>query len=110
MGNHERQIARRSRSNKASNTKQDLVAEFFDKLVKAIPKYKGGYSECGSRVMPAIEIFKNLKTQEERMAYQNALEKMLRSKDKELREFAVVVCLVFLFLEMQYKLSLNHGK
>ena len=68
---------------------------FFDLIVKSIPKPTSGYSECGSRVMPALTMFKALDTYEERRAFQDALERMLESPKLGIRRYAVDVCLGF---------------
>ena len=49
----------------------------------------------GGAVMPAIEFYRSLESQEARLAYQDALEQMLRSESEEERSYAVRVCLGF---------------
>jgi hypothetical protein len=69
--------------------------DFYGEILKAKPAPVDSYSEYGSRVMPALELYKSLKSYEERRAYQDALELMLRDESTEVRGFAVDVCLGF---------------
>ena len=45
--------------------------------------------------MPVLSLYKELSTFDERRAFQDALEKMLTDRDKEIRQFAVDICLGF---------------
>lgn len=49
----------------------------------------------GANVLPVLELYKGLTSFEERKAFQDALEKMLSDPDKEIRRYAVTVCLGF---------------
>jgi hypothetical protein len=69
--------------------------DFYEKIVKLLPKKRAGYSEYGSKVMPVLSLYKELSTFDERRAFQDALEKMLTDRDKEIRQFAVDICLGF---------------
>lgn len=65
-------------------------------FVKAISKARllpePGY---GGNVFPAIRIYSAITSNEEALAYQAALERLLQSDDENIRKFAVNVCLGF---------------
>lgn len=69
--------------------------DFYDELLKAKPVPVASYSEYGSRVMPALEMYATLESYEERRAYQDALEMMLTDDREDVRKFGVDVCLGF---------------
>lgn len=62
---------------------------------KSLRRRGGGYSESGSRVMPVLQLYAGLALFEERRAFQDALELLLRDEDAEVRSFAVDICLGF---------------
>lgn len=72
-------------------------AEYFDRIEKLrlAADRQRGYSEYGSRVMPVLEMYKELSRYEERRAFQDALEMFLSDDDRERRCFGVDVCLSF---------------
>lgn len=70
------------------------AAQFRTEIASLRPK-KHGPSAYGSRVMPILEIYKKLADYDERRAFQEALELLLRSDDSEERSFAVDICLGF---------------
>ncbi len=72
------------------NDYNDLFIESFQNN----KKHKG-YSEYGSSVMPILEEYKKLNDYEARLAFKNALEKMLRDESEDLRSFGVTICLGF---------------
>jgi len=72
-------------------TKEQLLTEILATRADAAE----GYSEYGSRVLPAMRIYKALATYEERKAFQDALESLLTSSKKDDRAFAVDLCLGF---------------
>ncbi len=47
----------------------------------------------GERVMPVLEFYRTLESSGARLAFQGALEQMLRSEQAEERSFAVDICL-----------------
>lgn len=69
--------------------------EFFrEEILRREPKAHGSF-EYGSRVLPVLELYKELSTYQERRSFQDALEMLLQSKVKEERTFAVDICLGF---------------
>jgi hypothetical protein len=69
---------------------------FYHKIMETMPTGKEhGYSEYGSKVFPAIEIYADLTEFSDKKSYQEALEKMLSSKNDRERSFAVDICLGF---------------
>jgi hypothetical protein len=74
-------------------------ADVFVKRILALePEREAGNSEYGSRVMPVLELYKQLKTFEEWRAFQDALECLLTDPRERVREFAVAICLGFFIL------------
>lgn len=69
-------------------TPEDFLAEILQLRQEAGPGY-------GDNVLPAIRLFGSLESAEERRAYQDALEFMLRSDDGGIREYAITLCLGF---------------
>ena len=51
--------------------------------------------EYGGNVMPAMEIFRSLRTPQEKNGYRDALELLLRHDDPKLREFGIFLTLGF---------------
>jgi len=74
------------------------VEAIVEKIISLEPSRKDGYSEYGSRVMPVLELYKSLKTDEDRRAFRDALERMLRDEREAVRAFAVAICLGFFIL------------
>jgi hypothetical protein len=68
---------------------------FVQQILALEPEREDGYTEYGSRVMPVLELYKGLKTYEDRRAFQNALERMLTDPREPVRDFAVAICLGF---------------
>ena len=66
--------------------------DFYKGILQAKKHPRPDY---GGRVLPAMEIYAGLRTFDERKAYQDAIEKMLRSEADDVREFAVELCLGF---------------
>jgi hypothetical protein len=56
---------------------------------------RSGHSEYGGRVMPVLRLYKNLSGYEEKKAFQDALEMLLKDDDDDRRSFGVDVCLGF---------------
>lgn len=70
------------------------AAQFRIEIASLRPK-RHGSSDYGSRVMPILETYKKLDNYDERRAFQEALELLLRSEDSAERSFAVDICLGF---------------
>ena len=68
------------------------VNDFVEEIVKAKSKPEPGY---GGNVLPVIKLYAALDSFEERKAFQDALEEMLKSNDETISRFAVNVCLGF---------------
>jgi len=68
--------------------KEALRAKIIHAMQNPLPDY-------GGNVLPAMEIYKGLKTHEERTAYEAAIEDMLKSEDAAIRKYAVKLCLGF---------------
>lgn len=70
---------------------------FYNFMVEKNEKNKKhkGYSEYGSRVMDILDLFETLQSPEERKSFQDAIEKLLLSGNKELIEFGVTICTGF---------------
>jgi hypothetical protein len=68
------------------------VDNFYRQIIAAKKKPKTGY---GGNVIPAMEIYAKLNSPEDRKAYQEALERMLSSKDLEVRRYGINLCLGF---------------
>jgi hypothetical protein len=66
--------------------------DFYTEILRAKGRPRPGY---GGNVLPAMEIYADIEASQERRVYQDALEKMLRSDDENIRRFAVDVCLGF---------------
>src|SRR5438876_6910527 len=74
----------------------DKTKEIFEKIVAPIPKGKPGHFGYGNDVMPVISLYKELESSlDAPAAFVNALAKMLRNRDKKVRDFAVWVCIGF---------------
>lgn len=58
-------------------------------------KKASGYSEYGSRVMPLLKEYKKINDFNERRAFQDALELLLRDDSDENRNFGIDICLGF---------------
>ena len=65
---------------------------FYKEILIAKDNPQPGY---GGNVLPAMEIYANIDSLDERKAYQDALEKLLQSDVEEIRKFGVVLCLGF---------------
>jgi len=74
------------------------VDDIVGQILSLEPSREAGYSEYGSRVMPVLELYKSLKTDEDHRAFRVALERMLRDQRDTVREFAVAICLGFFIL------------
>jgi len=68
-------------------------AEIF--LADILKSRKQASPEYGGNVMPAIELFRRLKSTEDIRAYQDALELMLKHHNEEIRNYGVTLCLGF---------------
>jgi hypothetical protein len=68
------------------------VDEFYERILSTKNHPRPGY---GGTVLPAMEIYADIQSSEERRAYQAAIERMLRAKDEDTRNFAVDLCLGF---------------
>lgn len=70
---------------------------FYDFMIEKNEKNKKykGYSEYGGRVMDILDLFETLQSSEERRAFQQAIEKLLLSGNKELIEFGIAICTGF---------------
>lgn len=66
--------------------------DFLAELSRAMRHPQPGY---GGNVLPAAEIYSNITSRDEIIAYRDALERMLTSNDDELRKFAIKLCLGF---------------
>lgn len=62
-----------------------------------------GYSEYGSKVTPAIKMYKELTNFQERKQFQDALEEMLCDCDEGVRKFAVDICLGFFVFRKSFE-------
>jgi hypothetical protein len=71
---------------------------FYDFMLEKNEKNKKhkGYSEYGFRVMDILDLFESIHMPEERIEFQNAIEKLLLSNNKELVEFGVAICTGFI--------------
>lgn len=67
----------------------------FIKKILEIKKTPVASSEYGADVIPVLSFYKELKTYEERKAFQDALESLLNSTNPDERSFAVKICLGF---------------
>jgi hypothetical protein len=74
-------------------THKDLKS--FYKLIIATKSESKGNLEYGANVMPALKLYKSLRSFEERKSFQDALEQMLQASDAGERRFAVNICLGF---------------
>ena len=71
------------------------TAEYLrDEILKLRPTYEGP-SEYGDRVMPVLATYQSLESFEERKAFQDALELLLKSNVEDERRYAVDICLGF---------------
>lgn len=68
------------------------TSNFIEEILRTKLKPEPGY---GGNVLPAIKIYAELDNFEERKAFQDALETMLKSSDEDICGFAVNVCLGF---------------
>jgi hypothetical protein len=73
----------------------DKKTKLYQDIIKLLPKKSSGYSEYGSKVMPALSLYKKLTSFDDRKAFQDALEKMLTAPEENIRRFAVDICLGF---------------
>ncbi len=71
---------------------------FVNAILELRPPRTGGYCEYGSRVMPVLELYRDITETNERLAFQEALERLLCDSDETIRTFAVDVCLGFFVL------------
>ena len=71
---------------------------FLTLMLKTMRKKSRGYEEYGSREMPVLQVFKGLKTVEEKRAFVAAMETMLADNDPAVRRYAVSVCVGFVLL------------
>ena len=74
-------------------TKDDFLKEILLSRKDAIP---GLY---GSNVLPAIQIFRDIKNREEYKAYHDAIKELLEGNDKKNRDFAISLCLGFIIFK-----------
>ena len=68
------------------------VEDFIEGILKTRLHPEPGY---GGKILPAAKIYSGIKSPDEVINYQKALEYILSSDDKELRSFAVDICLGF---------------
>jgi hypothetical protein len=68
--------------------------ELYEQIVALLPKNPSHFA-YGSDVMPVLNLYKKLDSDEDRQAFGDALEKMLLSRDKKVRRFAVSICMGF---------------
>ncbi len=65
---------------------------FYNEILYAKSKPRVDY---GGNVLPAMEIYAAIEVSEEKKAYQDALEKLLKSDIEDVRQFGVDLCLGF---------------
>ena len=70
-------------------TKDQMQEEILRLCKDAGPGY-------GDNVLPAINLYCSITEYDERKAYSDAVEMMLTSEDKKIREYAVTLCLGFI--------------
>lgn len=68
------------------------TSDFVKALSEARLSPQPGY---GGNVFPAFQIYSEITSPDEALAYQDALEKLLLSPDENVRRYAVNVCLGF---------------
>ena len=68
------------------------VEHFYQALLQARQEATPMY---GDNVMPALRIFSGLQDANEKKTFQNALERMLKSKNADIRSYGVDICLGF---------------
>jgi hypothetical protein len=69
--------------------------DFLKEILEAKSDIGQNVGLYGGNVMPVLEIYKKLGSYEERKAFQDALERMLCDKNKDVRSYAVDICLGF---------------
>lgn len=68
------------------------IADFKKEISRALAHPEPGY---GGNVLPAARIYSNIKSQDEAVSYQRAIEELLRSDDDMIRDSTINLCLGF---------------
>ena len=72
----------------------DYFMEQFNQQIKENRSAKSGNTVYGSNVMPLLELYKNISSEEKR-AFRETIKEFLIDRDDNKREFAINLCLGF---------------
>jgi len=72
-----------------------LVEQFESEILRVMEETNGVSNLMGVHVVPVVEMFMQLQSVEEKLAFQKALERLLEHEDPEVRSYGVSICLGF---------------
>ena len=73
--------------------------DFYKEIISTQKKASIANFDFGNKVIPVIEIYKRIKTNPDRKAFEDALEKILASENKDIRKLGIDICLGFFMLK-----------